>query len=66
MSKNPKFRDLICPSIKRLETIEARYIGKIEKNALSFLKACLVLDPSKRITVEQALQHPYLLPLSIK
>lgn len=61
MKQNPKFKDMICPSLRRLETVEARYIGKIEKKALNFLKACLNLDPNKRITVDEALQHPYLI-----
>lgn len=30
------------------------------------MKSCLALDPAKRITVEQALTHPYLLPYSMK
>ena len=27
---------------------------------------CLTIDPTKRITVDEALKHPYLLPYSMK
>lgn len=41
------------------ETVEKRYLGKISKKALSFLKGTLRLDPNKRMTIEEALEHPY-------
>ena len=41
-----------------------RYLGKIERNALSFMKACLRMNPVERMTIEQALKHPFLLELS--
>lgn len=54
------------PSVIRDETIDMKYLGKIEKNALSFMKACLKMNPSDRITVEQALKHPYLINFSLQ
>jgi mitogen-activated protein kinase 1/3 len=35
---------------------------KAKPNALSLLKRCLTFSPRKRITVEEALEHPYLEP----
>jgi len=52
--------------VKRAETIEMRYLGKIEKNALSFMKACLKVDQTERITIEDALRHPYLISYSLE
>lgn len=46
--------------VKRVETIEMRYLGRIEKNALGFMKACLKVDQGERMTVEGALKHPFL------
>jgi serine/threonine protein kinase len=64
--KNEKFRNIELPGVKRTESIEGRYLGKIEKNALSFMRCCLKMDPNERITVEEALKHPYLLPFSLE
>jgi cyclin-dependent kinase-like len=66
LKRNPKFFGITFPEVKTLDSIESRYLGKIEKKALSFMKLCLTIDPSKRITVDEALKHPYLLPLSMK
>jgi cyclin-dependent kinase-like len=41
------------------ETLERRYLGKISKKALSFMKALLKLDPNERLTSKEALNHPY-------
>ena len=48
---NPKFADIELPQVKRTDSIETRYLGKIEKNALSFMKACLRMDATQRLTV---------------
>lgn len=34
---------------------------RISSNAKDFVKRCLIVDPSKRITAEAALQHPWLM-----
>lgn len=51
MRKNPKYTGLLFPPLEKTQSLEVRYIGKVEKHALSFLKACLTLDPAKRITI---------------
>ncbi|KAH0390264.1 hypothetical protein KCU89_g15782, partial [Aureobasidium melanogenum] len=33
-----------------------------EKEAVQFMSLCLELDPSKRITADEALEHPFLNP----
>jgi cell division control protein 7 len=35
-------------------------LSKEELEAVEFMKCCLELDPSKRITADEALQHPFL------
>ena len=32
------------------ETIECHYLGKMEKSAISFMKALLKMDPAERLT----------------
>eukprot|EP00928_Gymnodinium_smaydae_P053651 TRINITY_DN37592_c0_g1_i1.p1 TRINITY_DN37592_c0_g1~~TRINITY_DN37592_c0_g1_i1.p1 ORF type:complete len:550 (-),score=123.44 TRINITY_DN37592_c0_g1_i1:129-1778(-) len=50
--------------IKNIET--GKYLWKeakwktVSSTALSFVKALLVVDPEKRLTAEQALQHPFI------
>lgn len=57
--KNPRFLGMKFPEINKPETIERRYIGKLSKKALSFLKSLLRLEPSERLSSAEALQHPY-------
>ena len=58
--KNPRFLGMKFHHITRPETLEKRYIGKMSKRAMSFLKALLEMDPLKRISTSDALMHPYL------
>ena len=57
--KNPRFIGTKLPEMTKPETIEKKYLGKLSKKALSFMKACLKMDPAQRITAADALQHPY-------
>ena len=57
--KNPRFLGMKFPEISKPETLERRYIGKLSKKALSFMKSLLRLEPSERLTCVEALQHPY-------
>ena len=47
------------PDIHNLESIERRYIGKVDKQGLDLLRKMLKMDPKDRITPEEALSHPY-------
>ena len=58
--KNPRFLGMKFHHIARPETLEKRYIGKMSKRAMSFLKSLLEMDPNKRSTTSEALMHPYL------
>jgi cyclin-dependent kinase-like len=48
--KNPRFVGVRFPDIKKQESLELKYMGKISKSALNFLKMCLNMDPNSRIT----------------
>jgi cyclin-dependent kinase-like len=37
------------PEIPKPETIERRYLGKLSKKGLSFMKSLLKMDPSERL-----------------
>ena len=47
------------PDIGKPETIERRYLGKLPRKAIGFVKALLKMDPHERITVQDCLRHPY-------
>jgi len=54
-NKNPRFVGVKFPKIDKPETLEKRYLGKISKKAISFMKACLKMDPNERLTASEAL-----------
>lgn len=58
-SKNPRFIGLKFPEITRPETIEKKYIGKLSKTALQFMKGLISMDPNERMTADDALKHAY-------
>ena len=45
-----------------LQSLSQRYAGA-PPEAISLLQRMLHFDPAKRITVEQALEHPYMAPV---
>ena len=47
------------PEIIKPESIERKYLGKLSKKALNFIKSMLKMDAKERITVNDALNHPY-------
>ena len=57
--KNPRFIGIKFPEMMKPETLEKKYLGKLSKKALSFIKACLKMDPAQRLTAAETLQHPY-------
>lgn len=61
--KNPRFVGLKFPEMTRAETLEKRYLGKLTREAINFMKALLKMDPSQRMTAAEALLHPYFGPL---
>ena len=54
--------DLLPQGIKKKEmkTLFNQYNITVKQDCYDFLKRILVFDPDKRITVEEALEHPYL------
>lgn len=57
--KNPRFLGTKFPEITKPETIERRYLGKLSKKALSFMKSLLKMDPKERMSCSEALKHAY-------
>lgn len=63
-AKNPRFSGLRFPEIAKPETLEKRYLGKLMRPALAFMKRLLELSPEMRMTASESLKHPYFEGLS--
>ena len=61
-----RFQGMKIADVKIREPLEMKYVNKIEKAELSFLKGCLKTEPSERLTAIEALRHPYLKEYSEK
>lgn len=48
-----------CMDIRKGRPFES-YINSSDKQLIDFIRQCLMINPTKRMTVEEALQHPYL------
>ena len=57
--KNPRYIGMKLPETSKPETLEKKYLGKLSKKAMAFMKACLRMDPNQRLTAAEAIQHPY-------
>jgi len=57
--KNPMFNGYKFPDMTSCEGLERRFLGKVSKSGLAFMKGCLKIDPSERLTAEQCLSHKY-------
>ncbi|CAD8092627.1 unnamed protein product [Paramecium sonneborni] len=58
-SKNPRFLGMKFPEISKPETLEQRYLCKLPKKAINFVKGLLKMEPAERLTCKQALRHQY-------
>ncbi|MFM7858589.1 MAG: hypothetical protein ACKO96_43380 [Flammeovirgaceae bacterium] len=47
------------PDIQKPETLEKRYMSSLSKKALSLMSGLLSMNPSERLTGEQALLHQW-------
>ena len=60
---NPIYNGKELLEVEKPETLDWRYLGKLPKNAISFMKGLLELDPKKRLNGSNVFQHPYLVKL---
>ena len=58
-SHNKNYSGLKLPKIKTVERIDTKYEGKIDRVAIKFIEDLVQMDPKKRLTSAEALQHPY-------
>ena len=58
-SQNPRFAGLKFPDMSRPETLQKKYMGRLAKSALLFMKSLLCMDPELRPNTLASLNHPY-------
>ena len=56
---NPLFQGKNLLNVQNPETLERKYFGKLNKQAISFMRGLLELDPKKRLNGISVFQHPY-------
>ena len=64
--QNPIFYGKSLLNVSKPQTLEKRYLGKISKIGIDFLKGLLEIDPNKRLKSEMLFNHPYFKELIIK
>jgi len=57
--RNQRFVGLKFPDMSKPETLMKRYVGKLLKPAMNFMKSVLVMEPSLRLTSAEAAKHSY-------
>lgn len=57
--RNPRFLGIQFPDVSRPETLEKRYNGVLSRQMLAFVKACVMMEPRRRLVAKEALKHPY-------
>ena len=58
-SSNPRFSGYKLDQVIKPETLERKYYGKLSKNAFTFMKGLLKLDPRERLIGNELIMHPY-------
>lgn len=58
-ANNPHFSGFKLPEVTKPETLERRYMGKLGKNAINFMKMLLHPDPKQRLKGDDIFKHPY-------
>jgi cyclin-dependent kinase-like len=56
---NPRFAGLKFPDMSKPETLQKKYMGKLSRRALNFMKALLMMDPADRPSANMCLSSPY-------
>jgi serine/threonine protein kinase len=56
---NPQYKNARLLEVNKPETLERRYLGKLSRQAISFMKGLLHPDPVQRLNGETVFNHPY-------
>jgi len=58
-NRHARFKGLKFKEVKKIDSLDKRYLGKISKRGMAFMKAILKMDPKERLSSKDALEHPY-------
>jgi hypothetical protein len=57
--RNPRYMGLKFPDMSRPETLQKKYVGKVGKREMDFMKSVLQMKPKNRMNAKAGLEHPY-------
>lgn len=57
--RNPRFAGLRFPEMRRGQSVHQKYGDKLPKIALHFMRSLLYMDPARRLTARECLEHPW-------
>ncbi len=57
--KAKRFRGLKFPEMRRSATLQEKYGAVIDPEGISFMRSCLFMDPTRRLTAREAVLHPF-------
>ncbi|UJR35127.1 hypothetical protein I4U23_027898 [Adineta vaga] len=58
LKSNPHYKNIHIPEPDTIEPLEQKF-PYVSERSLDFMKSCLVMDPEKRFSCSQLLQHQY-------
>jgi len=58
--RNPNFRGMKFPDMCRaIDTLRRKYSKRLPAGALEFMRDCLRMDPKRRLSARQCVEHPW-------
>ena len=57
--KAKRFRGLKFPEMRRSATLQEKYGGAVDAQGIAFMRSCLFMDPTRRMTAREAVLHPF-------
>jgi cyclin-dependent kinase-like len=57
--RNPRYMGLKFPDMSRPETLQKKYVGKVGKREMDFMKSVLQMKPKNRMNAKSSLEHPF-------
>lgn len=59
--KSPRFRGLTFPAMsgRAIDHLRGKYAGLLPSDAVEFQRACLFMDPARRLTAAECILHPW-------
>ena len=54
------------PDMSKPDTLQKKYVGKLSRRALNFVKSVLQMEPSDRSTSRECVEHAYFEDIAVR